>query len=170
MEIRLKGAGWGMTVRGQKDCQKLILKKRDNAEVRALVPQDWWDEAEAELGRKDSRHKAEDQLCLRIGLVKEGSCWRVPLGCIVVHPNGIAAEYAPGLFRRPNGIRVEKGHKDGVLCVFATMEDMDGFGQEQEVIGVMPEPKTPEKISQHWTDEKSWEEIQGILQADEAGE
>jgi len=168
MEIKIKSTGWGMTVRGQKDCQKLIMKGRDSAEIRALIPAELWEQAEAELGIKDSRQAAEDQLCTKIGLVKNGSLWSVPEGCIVVHPDGIAEEYLPGFFRRPNGIAVEES-RAGVLRVIAKMEDADGFGQIRQIIGVIPEPKNPEKIRQHWTDGKTWEEIQKILQADEAG-
>jgi len=169
MEIQIKGTGWGMIVRGQRDCQKLIMKGRDSAEVRALIPAELWTQAEKEMGIKEARQKAEDQLCLQVGLVKEGSCWRVPAGFIAVHPKGIAEEHSPGLFRRPSGIGTEIG-RDRKLRVFAKMEDTDGFGQECQIIGITPEPKNPEKTRQHWTDGKSWEEIQEILQADEAGE
>jgi len=169
MKISLKGDGWGMTVRGQRDCQKLIMKGRDSAEIRALIPAELWEQAEAELSLKGSRQDAEDQLCTKIGLVKEGSCWRIPAGLIAVHPKGIAEEYFPGMFRRANGIGTEIG-RDGKLRVFAKMEDTEGFGMECQIIGVIPEPKTPGKTRQHWADGKSWEKIQEILQADEAGE
>ena len=123
------------------------------------LPDDLISGSVATVLRRDTDQTDRDAALATVGLI-DG---KVPDGHIVVHPDGLAEEYFPGFYRRPNGLRVE----DGVIS--ARMEDGDGYGQRRRIIGVLPVTRR-DVVKTHWTAGKTWEEIQEILHTDEAGD
>ena len=137
-----------MTVTSPRDCQKLILKGRDSADVRALIPAEWWVEAEAHLIKTKNETEEEAIFCQKTGLVKVRGRWEAPEGYICITADGPAEEYFPGLFRRPVGVRLENGR------ITAKMKDADGYGVRKVIVGVAPEPHKQRRSAGKATDKK----------------
>jgi len=162
MKYKVSGEGWGMTVTGVRDCQKLILKGRDTEEIRSLIPAEWWVEAETEMEAKECQGKQSEKAFSALGLVEIKGRWEVPEGNIVVTSEGPAEEYANGFYRNPDGLRF----KDSEIT--AIMADSEGYGLRKRIIGIIP-IKSHASIKARWSDGLSIQQIEEILFADESG-
>ena len=88
------------------------------------------------LTARQEEEVKEKALCESIGLVG-GPFWSVPKGFIAVGKDG-PWEYLPGFYRRPSGVRIDSGK------VFAKLVDSDGYGKEERILGIIPEPARPQ--------------------------
>ena len=163
MKIKVSGNGWGMTVSSSRDCEKLIIKGRDSQEIRALVPEKLWIDAEQALSERKEEIERKEQAFSNLGLIKIRGRWEVPAGFIVVTSDGPAEEYLPGFYRKPNGI----WHEEGVVS--AVMEDSEGYGLRKRIVGVIL-IKSHASIKACWSDGLSIQQIEKILSDDETGE